>query len=184
MARYAAGDSRVFPQLFSALGPRVRSFFMRSFHDPAVADDLLQVTFMKLHRTRAAYRPGLPVRPWIFTIAASVRRDEFRRRCRLPTHVGEDEWERHDLAMHDNSNDDALGEADTVHAVRAALARLPETQRVVVHLHRYEGMTFEEIAAVLSTTPGAVRVRASRAYEKLRVELSALLPVQSEEGAT
>jgi RNA polymerase sigma-70 factor (ECF subfamily) len=60
-------------------------------------------------------------------------------------------------------------------AVRAAIKRLPESQRVVVHLHRYEELTFEQIADVLGTTPGAVRVRASRAYERLREELRAFL---------
>jgi len=45
---------------------------------------------------------------------------------------------------------------------------LPETQRVVVHLNRFEGMTFFEIAQVLGTTEGAVKLRAFRAYERLR----------------
>jgi len=76
------------------------------------------------------------------------------------------------------SDEGARPDADAVDAVRAALDRLPESQRVVVHLHRYEGLTFEEIAAVLSTTPGAVRVRASRAYEKLRQELRAFISTE------
>ena len=59
--------------------------------------------------------------------------------------------------------------------MRAAIKRLPESQRVVVHLHRYEELTFEQIAQVLGTTPGAVRVRASRAYERLREELRAYI---------
>ena len=46
---------------------------------------------------------------------------------------------------------------------------------MVVHLHRYEELTFEQIAQVLGTTPGAVRVRASRAYERLREELRAYI---------
>jgi DNA-directed RNA polymerase specialized sigma24 family protein len=46
---------------------------------------------------------------------------------------------------------------------------------VVVHLHRYEELTFEQIAEVLGTTPGAVRVRASRAYERLRAQLRPFL---------
>ena len=60
-------------------------------------------------------------------------------------------------------------------AVRAALAALPESQRAVIHLHRYEGMTFAEIAQVLGSTPGAVKLRAFRGYEKLREQLKGLL---------
>jgi len=75
MARYAAGDMGAFRQLFVALTPGIRAFFIRSFRDTAVADDLVQVTFLRIHHTRAAYRPDLPLRPWIFSIAARVRLD-------------------------------------------------------------------------------------------------------------
>jgi RNA polymerase sigma-70 factor (ECF subfamily) len=146
-----------------------------------VADDLLQTTFLKLHRARTSYRPELPARPWVFTIAAGVRRDELRRRYRLPPHVAEEEWELVEATLGptlDQAEEDSGKEVrDTV---RAALDRLPESQRVVVHLHRYEGMTFEEIARVLSTTPGGVRARACRAYERLREELRPLLEVRAE----
>jgi RNA polymerase sigma-70 factor (ECF subfamily) len=64
---------------------------------------------------------------------------------------------------------------DVQDAVRAALAALPESQRTVIHLHRYEGMTFPEIAEVLGTTPGAVKLRAFRGYETLREKLKGLL---------
>jgi RNA polymerase sigma factor (sigma-70 family) len=64
--------------------------------------------------------------------------------------------------------------------VRAALDRLPESQQTVVRLHRYERMTFGEIANLLGTTEGAVKQRAFRAYERLR-EL--LAPIVDEENA-
>jgi RNA polymerase sigma-70 factor (ECF subfamily) len=182
MARYAAGDVAAFRQLFAMVAPTVRAFFMRSFRDPAVADDLLQTTFLKLHRVRATYRPELPVRPWLFTIAASVRRDELRRRYRLPPHVGEDDWERFELQMQDERRETS-GQSDLAETVRAAIDRLPEAQRAIVYLHRYEGLTFDEIAEVLSTTPGAARTRASRAYDALRKDLQAQLPQRQQEAA-
>ena len=59
--------------------------------------------------------------------------------------------------------------------MRAALDALPESQRTVIHLHRYEGLTFAEISRVLGTTPGAVKLRAFRGYETLRERLKGLL---------
>src|SRR4051812_42247866 len=94
MARYAAGDDVAFQRLFALLAPRIRAFFLRSFCDAAVADDLMQTTFLKLHRARESYRPEQPLKPWLFTIAAGVRRDELRRRYRLPPHVSESELEQ------------------------------------------------------------------------------------------
>lgn len=176
MAQYASGDRAAFKRLFAVLAPKIRAFFVRSFSDTALVDDLTQATFLKLHRARASYRVDLPLKPWVFTIAAGVRRDELRRRYRLPRHVDESELEQAEARF----AAEALGAAaspvsDDLDLVRAAVARLPESQRVVVHLHRYEDLTFEQIAEVLATTPGAVRVRASRAYERLREELRPLL---------
>jgi len=98
-----------------------------------------------------------------------VRRDELRRRYRLPSHVGEAELEKVEVqAAYDPHSSAEIDRGSKADAVRAAIKSLPESQRVVVHLHRYEELTFEQIAEVLGTTPGAVRVRASRAYERLR----------------
>lgn len=181
MAAYCDGDRRAFEQLFGLLGPRLHGFFMRSFESQSVADDLLQTTFMKVHRARSEYRRDLPVRPWVFSIAARVRLDEFRRRKRSPEDLDEAELARADadqaLAA-EAPRSVEVGERATL--VRAALDALPESQRVIVHLHRFEGMTFPEIARLLGTTEGAVKLRAFRAYERLRKQLRSLLP----EGAS
>lgn len=175
MAAYASGDARAFRRLFATLAPNVHAFFLRSFRDPSVADELMQETFLKIHRGRASYQRDLRVRPWVFTIASRVRRDELRRRYRIKEDCDEEglakaeEKQAMDLA---NQKGDAS--ADTMAQVRDALDRLPETQRVVLQLHRFEGMTFGEIAKVLGTSEVAVRGRAFRAYEQLRKDLSGL----------
>lgn len=176
MAAYASGDARAFEELFSRLAPRVNAFFLRAFRSTAVAEELMQVTFLKLHKARATYRSDLPLRPWLFTIAARVRGDERRRRSLRP----EDEL---DDALEIASDQDpqaplqeaALIERDLIARVRAALDGLPESQRVVLQLHRYEELTFAQIARVLGTSEGAVRVRACRAYETLRQLLGGAL---------
>jgi RNA polymerase sigma factor (sigma-70 family) len=169
MARYAGGDEVAFRDLFALLAPKLRAFFFRSFVDAALAEDLTQTTFLKLHRARASYCPELPLNPWLFTIAASVRRDELRRIYRLPPQVGEAELEQAEPQLPDDPGLFAVPDSSNeVDALRAAVSRLPESQRAVLHLHCYEELTFEQIAQALGTTPGAVRVRASRAYERLR----------------
>jgi len=171
MSAWVAGDARAFEQLFARLAPRVHGFFLRSFRDEAVADDLLQVTFMKVHRAREQFRPGLRLAPWLFAVAARVRVDELRRRLRLP----EDADEEAIANAEDPGTDDPPLDTDVRDAVRAALDALPESQRTVIHLHRYEGMTFPEIAGVLGTSAGAVKLRAFRGYETLRQRLKGLL---------
>jgi RNA polymerase sigma factor (sigma-70 family) len=171
MSAYVAGNARAFEDLFARLAPRVHAFFLRSFRNEAVADDLLQVTFMKVHRARAQYRPELKLMPWLFAVAARVRLDELRRRLRLPEDADEDAVARAD----EQAPREAPQSTELKEAVRAALDALPESQRTVIHLHRYEGMTFAEISRVLGTTPGAVKLRAFRGYETLRERLKGLL---------
>ncbi|MCU0675479.1 MAG: RNA polymerase sigma factor [Myxococcota bacterium] len=185
MRRYLAGDRAAFSALFTALAPRVHGFFLRSFGAKDVADDLLQTTFLKLHRARDTFRPGAKVRPWVFGIAARVRADELRRRYRVPRSVSDDALD--DLRF---SVPPPRPEAGQVAArVQTAIAELPESQRVVVLLHRFEGLTFAEIGDALGAAEGAVRIRAFRAYATLRKKLEDLSDVpasteSSEEALT
>jgi RNA polymerase sigma-70 factor (ECF subfamily) len=174
MAAYVSGERRAFELLFARLGPRLHRFFRRSFTAEATADDLLQQTFLKLHKARATYKPDLRVAPWAFAIAAHVRLDEFRRRKRLAEDGDEEALARADQTRAVEPVDAAL-DADTAQAVRRAVDALPESQRVVIHLNRFEDMTFGEIARVLGTTEGAVKLRAFRAYATLRQILAPAL---------
>jgi RNA polymerase sigma-70 factor (ECF subfamily) len=170
MVAYARGDAQAFRLLFARLAPRIHAFFRRSFGDATAADDLLQATFLKIHTSRDRYRSEFPLRVWVFTIAARARLDELRRRYRLPAEAGEEQLER---VANASSIEwwppmDASQGRELAGRVREAVDQLPETQRVVVHLNRFEGMTFAEIAQVLGSTEGAVKLRAFRAYETLR----------------
>ena len=89
MAAYATGDENAFARLFASLAPKMYGFFLRSFRDPSTCDELLQTTFLRIHRARTSYRPELAVRPWAFTIAAHVRRDELRRRPLLANRLAD-----------------------------------------------------------------------------------------------
>ncbi|HEY6878656.1 MAG TPA: RNA polymerase sigma factor [Polyangiales bacterium] len=176
MAAYADGDRSAFEALFRATAPRLLAFFMRAVRDRALAEDLLQRTFERVHGARERYTRGAPVRPWLFTIAARVRADELRRRYRLSAALDDSDLD----ALPDGApaHDEARDQLDRDARVRAAIDALPASQRVVVHLHRFEGMTFAEIGAVLGAKEGAVRIRAFRAYEALRI---ALLPLMEGE---
>ncbi|HEX4406813.1 MAG TPA: RNA polymerase sigma factor [Polyangia bacterium] len=179
MAAYVSGDRRAFEQLFSRLAPRLHRFFRRSFSAEATADDLLQVTFLKLHKARDTYRADMRVAPWAFTIAARVRLDEFRRRKRLAEDGDEEALARAEetqaKTQSETSSHRETIDGDTAEAVRRAVDGLPESQRVVIHLNRFEEMTFAEIAKVLGTTEGAVKLRAFRAYGALRQVLQPML---------
>jgi RNA polymerase sigma-70 factor (ECF subfamily) len=86
MVAYQAGRVEAFDALYAALAPDVRAYLLSACRDAARADDLTQDTFLRLHRARATYQPGLPVRPWVRGIAKRVflmdRRSSVRRERR------------------------------------------------------------------------------------------------------
>ncbi len=170
MEAYVAGDAEAFQRLFRSLAPSVHAFFARTVGHGAAAEDLLQTTFLKLHRARRRWRRGERLRPWVFTIAARVRTDWLRRNGR--------EEEVDDEALDPEVPRDPATAAlarERSERVRAALECLSGPQRVVVHLHRFEELSFAEIGEVLGISEGAAKLRAFRAYAELRRLLADLV---------
>lgn len=172
MEAYVAGDAGAFERLFRSLAPSLHAFFARTVGRGAVAEDLLQTTFLKIHGARGTWRSGERLRPWAFTIAARVRLDWLRRQGRP-----ERELDGEGVADPDPRSDpgDAFLVEERAERVHAALERLPEPQRAVVQLHRFEGMTFAEVGRVLGISEGAAKLRAFRAYAQLRASLADLV---------
>ncbi|MBX2799441.1 MAG: sigma-70 family RNA polymerase sigma factor [Myxococcales bacterium] len=163
MARYAqSGDRAAFNQIFDRYQQRVHRFFARSVRDPVVASDLVQTTFLHVHRGRRDFDPSRTLRPWLFAIAANVRRDHWRRRSRRPE-------EPLDPGREIGVAPDASTATDRL--VRRAIETLPDNQREVVLLRWYSGLTFPEIAEVLGINTTAAKVRSHRATKALRVVL-------------
>ncbi len=168
MARYASrGDKAAFEQLFRRWAPRVSALLSRTSGPSDQVEDLLQKTFMHLHRARADYQPARPFRPWLYTIALNVRRETARSSGRRREAAMDPEFVPEPGVPPSVRSPEAR-------AVQQALMQLGEAQREVVVLHWYEGLSFPEIAEMLGATTTAVKVRAHRAYEVLRGLLSDL----------
>jgi RNA polymerase sigma-70 factor (ECF subfamily) len=171
MDRYASGDSQAFVVLHQALYPRLHAYLTRMCGSSANAADLVQETFLRVHRARATFAPGGAVLPWAYAIARNVALDHaraarLRETERLPSDPGPE--------MVDKSGGDAESAAIAAQAARiveAVLAGLPPSQRDAFILLRYEGLSVQDAAAVLGATPTAVKLRAFRAYEALRAAL-------------
>lgn len=176
MARYAAGDDAAFGCVYDELAPRLYGYLLRQTRDSARSEDLVQQTFLQMHRARGTFVHGAEVLPWAFAIARRLMIDGFRRGRREVLDAGEQRDERPAL---DAAADDLVQAQQLATRIRLELSRLPETQRVAFELVKEEGLSLAEAAQVLGTTVAAVKLRAHRAYEALR---SVLGDVLSKEG--
>jgi RNA polymerase sigma factor (sigma-70 family) len=164
MERFLQGDARAFDVLFGRHAPSVRRFVAR-MAGPEAADDLTQATFLSLVRARDRFRRGSAFKPWLFAIAANAARDHLRRR--RPEQLT-DEGELPQVeAEPPPSTDQGLERK-----VREAIDQLPAAQREAILLHRFEGLSFAEVAQAVGASESAVKVRAHRGYQRLRELLS------------
>jgi RNA polymerase sigma-70 factor (ECF subfamily) len=173
MDRYAQGDDAAFDELYRLASPRIRGFLVRLSGDMALADDLTQETFLRVHRARGAFAAGAAAVPWILAIARNALRDSARRaqaRPKLRANAPDDEAPTGESPP-DERGDEVLAAREMLGIVERTLAAMPSLHREAFVLLRFEGLSVNEAAAVLGATEGAVKVRAFRAYEALREAL-------------
>jgi RNA polymerase sigma-70 factor (ECF subfamily) len=87
-ARYQQADATAAAGLVDQLSPRLYRFFASQFGNRTDAADMLQETWLRLHRVRHTYRPGVPLLPWVYAIAHRVRVHSYRKRRRTSREVG------------------------------------------------------------------------------------------------
>jgi RNA polymerase sigma-70 factor (ECF subfamily) len=176
MQRYCDGDAGAFRELYALVAPRLLGYLLKMARERALADDLLQQTFLKVHRARAAYVRGADPLPWIYSIAHRTFIDETRKHKRAVVRVGDAEQLPEVPAgitgESDDRRDEGRGDPELVTAALDALAGLPAQQREAVVLTKLDGKTVAEAAEIAGTTVGAMKVRAHRGYEALRKSLA------------
>jgi RNA polymerase sigma-70 factor (ECF subfamily) len=166
MARYQNGDSAAANLLIDSLSPQLHRFFIVQVPRRADADDLLQETWLRIHRVRHTYRPGHPVLPWFYAIARHVRVDHYRKAIRTTAR----ERGLEEISTVAATASPVSGPADDMAAL---LAPLPESQREVIEMLKVAGMSLEEVAQATSSSVGSVKQKAHRAYKKLREMIGA-----------
>ncbi|HTS26911.1 MAG TPA: RNA polymerase sigma factor [Bryobacteraceae bacterium] len=159
MEGYQRGDSDAAARLIGRVSPMLHRYLMVHLASRRFAGDLLQETWLRIHQARHTYRPGEPVLPWLFAIARHVRVDHYRKQRRV-----EDREQQVEVLPERPQPIPSDGAPD----FQAILEKLPESQREVVFLLKGAGMSLEEVARATSSSVGAVKQKAHRAYERLR----------------
>jgi len=163
MRAYVDGDHDAFRRLFERYAPMLMRLTIRHLRSEDLAREVVQQTFFQMHAARRDFRQDKKLRPWVFTIAMNLVREHYRKKKRRKETVLEEAREP--------ATQEELGPIETqqrAKLLRDALNRLPESQREVVELHWFDERPFAEVAQIVGSTEGAVRVRAHRAYKRLK----------------
>jgi len=167
MLRIRNGDEAAFSELMTGYEKKVLNFFLRMGvqYD---AEDLAQQTFLRLYRYRYRYQPRAKVSTFLFLLARQVWIDELRKRTRRKRLA--------DALALETQGEMAPSVAEEVSArdttdVQQALARLPESMRIVVELGVYQELSYSEIAEILGIPEGTVKSRMFNALAQLRTIL-------------
>lgn len=162
-----AGDDGALAALFRRWSSPLLRYLERMVGDAAVAEDLVQETFLRVHRARERYAPDARFSTWLYTIANHLALNELRRPRRQREHrsVDEDEDGRAPLVLvgEPPRTEERIDARRVGTAVEAALAELPERQRAALWLSAVEGLSYAEIASSLGTSEKSVKALVHRA---------------------
>jgi RNA polymerase sigma-70 factor (ECF subfamily) len=177
MCRVRDGDIHAFGLLVARNRKLLISFLHRIVQTDFVAEELAQEVFLRVYRARASYEPVAKFTTWLFRIA---------------THAAVN-WLRDGRQQFQESLEDSTGKnlsrqytdckptveevllADVrAQEIRAAINRLPASQRTAVILHKYRELEYRQIATQLQCSESAVKSLLYRAYERLRANLAHL----------
>lgn len=168
MAGYQQADAAAAAELIRQASPGLFRFFVADVATRAWAEDLLQECWLRIHKSRHTYRTGEPVMPWLFAIARHTRVDGFERRRRIEAHeITVDEFPQAPAWTAAPPGGGRAEDGDLTRVIDA----LPPSQREVILMLKVSGMSLEEVARATSSTVGAIKQKAHRAYRKLRQAL-------------
>ena len=172
IAACQAGDRDAFRQLFETYKDKVFSIAVYSFAgDETAASDVSQQVFLKLMTTIGQFRGDSAFTTWLYRLVVNACTDEHRRRKRfLPF----GEWTPLNKLEDRRPQEKRYARVELADSVQGAIQELSPKLRMPILLKYVEGLSYEEIAAVMGCSKGTVASRLNRGHQKLASELSHL----------
>lgn len=163
MVAAQSGDRGLYEILLRRVTAVAQAYVRRRAGDAAWGEDVVQECLIALHRARHTYDPARPFAPWLYAIVQNRLVDALRQqRRRLLRELQAVEGSREPRSS-------GMQERDAWRRdVRRAVAGLPDRQRQVIELLKFEELSVREVATRLGMTESNVKVTAHRGYRALR----------------
>src|SRR5450759_130922 len=181
--RCRQGDDLAWEALVRQFERRVYSIASGYASGPDEARDLAQDIFVRLYESRGKWAPAEGFTPWLVRVARNVCLDQLRRKKARPPAEDIQADEMWDLASPDASPEAELEATGRRQLVWRALRSLGGLSREVLQLKEIQGLSLQEVAAILRVPIGTVKSRSNRARLELAEQVLALKGSRTEGGA-
>lgn len=160
MVLYQKGSEAAFTRLYVRYETKVFGYLRKRLQDPQAANDVFQLAFLKLHRSKEQFNSSFMFAPWLFAVVRTSLLD----------------WQKDRRNAHraEHADQESLG-AETIETrviAREDLSVLPEPQRAAIEMRYFDELSFGDIADRLGTTSGNVRQLVSRGLRSLKTLFS------------
>lgn len=188
VARSQAGDARAYELLVLKYQRRIQRLIARMVRDVDLVEDIAQETFIRAYRALHQFRGEAQFYTWLYRIAVNtakktlldLKNDPLVTEAALRPAGEEDEtFQPGNEPMAEETPETLLAASEIAAAVQAALDALPEDLRQAVTLREIEGLSYEDIAAVMACPIGTVRSRIFRAREAISARVRPMLERQT-----
>ncbi len=157
-----------FETLVTTHSAAVFAYLWRLLRDHAEAEDCLQDTFLRAYRAYGRLNGHSSPQAWLYRIATNVARTRLKQRAREAVRTAALDPE---LVAAGPGPAEQASQAALLSAVAAAVDALPHHQRAALILRQYQGLSYQQVAAVLECSPESARANVYQALKKLRMEV-------------
>lgn len=164
------GSEYAFQLIYDKYRNRIYQTAINFLKSPIIAQDVVQDVFMKLWFERNNIDASKPVEAWLYTVAKNNILNKLRKIA--------NEWKAIDVLSHsilqsESNTDHKLNEGEFNRNVASAVATLPEQQKTVFMLSRFEKLTYIQIGVKMGISPLTVKTHLSRALHSIKKHLDA-----------
>ncbi len=186
--RTLAGDDHAFELLVLKYQRRIQRLIARMVRDTDLVEDIAQETFIRAYRALHQFRGDAQFYTWLYRIAVNAAKKTLLDLKHVPLLTeaalrpdGDDDetFQPGNEPMAEETPETLLAAREIAQAVQSALDALPEDLRQAVTLREIEGLSYEDIAAVMACPIGTVRSRIFRAREALSARVRPMLERKS-----
>jgi RNA polymerase sigma-70 factor (ECF subfamily) len=173
MLRVKKGDMTAFETLYDRYNKRLFHYILRFVGERSLAEDILQETFLRILQKRKNYRKTGHFSTYLFTVGRNLTLDTLKTWEKRHVLSGQDDYMNKAMDLSEKPSE-ALEKAELSRAVQREIETLPRDQQELLILSKYSGLSYEEIAKIVSSTPAAVKQKVYRAMLALRQKLKTM----------